>query len=286
MGKILELNNLAQEFKERIKAQAAKLGKITLASLKVGDDASSQSYISSQERIAKELGVNYLLKSFDDSVTESEFISEILKFNKDENVTGIIVNKPFPRRFNEVKIFSSIDLGKDIEGMNPCDLGLLMMGKYAYISPTVLSVLEFLKSQEVSDLIGATLKGKDITLIGSSLLIGKPLAMILADMFSTVTLTNIGTYEAGRLQAHLKDADVVISAVGKPSLVKGDWLKENAIVIDVGCSQQGDKVLGDVEFDQAVKKAALVTPVPGGVGKLTTLFLFDNLIKAAQYKNL
>jgi methylenetetrahydrofolate dehydrogenase (NADP+)/methenyltetrahydrofolate cyclohydrolase len=116
-------------------------------------------------------------------------------------------------------------------------------------------------------------------------LIGKPLAMILADMFATVTLTHVGTYDAGRLAYHIGNADIVISAVGKPGLVKGEWIKENAIVIDVGTGVKDNKICGDIEFDAACQRAALVTPVPGGVGKLTTLFLFENLVKAGQFRN-
>ncbi|MBU2251537.1 MAG: bifunctional 5,10-methylenetetrahydrofolate dehydrogenase/5,10-methenyltetrahydrofolate cyclohydrolase, partial [Candidatus Omnitrophica bacterium] len=165
---------------------------------------------------------------------------------------------------------------KDIEGMNPYNLGRLALGNPLFIPPTVLSVLELIK------FTGLALRGKKVTIIGASSIIGKPLALLLADKLATVTIAQIGTYEAGDLESYCRQADVLISAAGVPGLVKGDWIKKGAVVIDVGTAEKSSKISGDVEFEKAKESAAAITPVPGGVGRLTTLFLFDNLLRAER----
>jgi methylenetetrahydrofolate dehydrogenase (NADP+)/methenyltetrahydrofolate cyclohydrolase len=160
--------------------------------------------------------------------------------------------------------------------MNPYNLGLLFIGEPLFISPTVLSALEFIK------MTGVKLYGKDVTIVGFSTLIGKPLALILGRRFATVSITHIATSESKHLPFYVKNADIVISAVGVPNLIKGTWLKKGVIAIDVGIGRKNSKIVGDIEFEGAKEKAAFITPVPGGVGKLTSLFLFNNLIDAYQ----
>jgi methylenetetrahydrofolate dehydrogenase (NADP+)/methenyltetrahydrofolate cyclohydrolase len=158
--------------------------------------------------------------------------------------------------------------------MNPYNLGLLFIGEPLFISPTVLSILEFLK------MTGVDLYGKQVTIVGFSTLIGKPLALILGRKFATVSIAHIATYETKLLPVYIKNADIVISAVGQPHLIKGNWVKDKAIVIDVGIGKKGARVVGDIEFAQASLKASYISPVPGGIGKLTPIYLFKNLIAA------
>ena len=255
----------------------AKLGdslKLCLASVAIGQDSSAKSYRLAQKKLAEELAIEYRPLDLRSDISFPEFKSEIEKLNKDKDVTGIILNKPFPPEWNDADVFSLLSESKDIEGMHPANLGRFFLGQPRFISPTVLSVIEMLDESKV------VLRGKRVSLIGFSLLIGRPLALWLGNKFATVSITHIATDEAGDLPSYIKSADIVISAVGKPGLINGEWIKKGAVVIDVGTGHKDDKISGDVEFDKAKKRAAFITPVPGGVGKLTTMFLFHNLVSA------
>jgi methylenetetrahydrofolate dehydrogenase (NADP+)/methenyltetrahydrofolate cyclohydrolase len=276
MAVILEAKKIGMSLKINLKQKIGDLAPLTLASLNVGGDYSTGVYLASQKKVAQELGVDYLSIELPEKISQNEVIDKIRELNKDNKVTGIIVNRPFPSHWKEEIIFDAIDYKKDIEGINAYNLGKLFLGKAIFISPTVLSVLEFLKST------GINLYGKEVVVIGFSAIIGKPLAILLGNMFATVNITHIGTYESGRLPFYVNNADIVISAVGKPHLIKGEWIKEDAVVIDVGTGEKDGKLTGDVEFDAAEEKASFITPVPGGVGKLTPLFLYHNLVIAAQ----
>lgn len=257
-----------------IKAGLEAMPKLCLASVAVGRDASAKSYRSAQEKLAKELGVEYRPRDLKSDVSFPEFKSEIGRLNRGGEVTGIILNKPFPSGWSDADVFSLLEEEKDIEGMHPANLGRFFLAQPRFISPTVLSVVEMLDESKVE------LRGKRVALVGFSPLIGRPLALWLGSRFATVSITHIATFEEGDLPSYIKSADIVISAVGKPGLIKGEWIKEKAIVIDVGTGHKDDKISGDVEFDKAKEKAAFITPVPGGVGKLTTVFLYHNLVLA------
>jgi len=264
--------------------------KLCLASVEVGKDDSAKAYRHSQEKVAEELGIKYQPIDLKPDISFGEFQSEIQKLNEDKNITGIIINKPFPFE-NEENVFSLIDEDKDVEGVNPANLGKLFMGNKSIadvtsdepnavlIPPTVRSILDVLVSSGNKEVYG-----KKVTLVGFSSIIGKPLALILANSFATVSITHIGTYEKGDLADYVKTADILISAVGKPELIKGEWIKQDAVVIDVGTSKKEERIVGDVEFEKASKKASFITPVPGGVGKLTTIFLYHNLVLAHRRK--
>jgi len=276
MAEILAIEKFCEELQGRLKKERKSLGALKLASVSVGDNFATQSYLSSQRKVAQELEVEYLAVTLKEDVSWESALSKIQELNGDKEVTGIIINKPFPSSWKENAIFSALSFKKDIEGMSPYNLGRLLQKDPLFISPTALAVLECIKKSKLD------LYGKEVTIVGFSSIIGKPLSVILADKFATVSITHIGTYEKGSLPAHIKAADIVISAVGKPHLIKGEWIKKGAVVIDVGVGQLKGKLVGDVEFEAANKKASLITPVPGGVGKLTTLFLFSNLFKAVQ----
>lgn len=280
MGKIFDVGKIYQDLKEKLKRKVAKIKKpLCLASLITTKDESLKIYLSMQERLAKEMNIRYLPIEFNGKVSLKKIIEKIEILNKDDNITGIILNKPLPKNLKESLINFAIAVHKDIEGINPYNLGMLCIGRPIFIPPTVLSILEILKSIDVK------IYGKDITLVGFSTIIGKPLALILGEKFATVNITHIGTFQANRLPFYIRQADILITAVGKPRIIKGKWIKKGAVVIDVGIAKDGKRIVGDVEFDEAVRVASYITAVPGGVGKLTPLFLFSNLLKAAEIKN-
>jgi methylenetetrahydrofolate dehydrogenase (NADP+)/methenyltetrahydrofolate cyclohydrolase len=274
MAKVLKAEAIYGKLKRELKGQISSLGQLTLASLSIGKSYSRDVYLSAQKKLAYELGVNYIPLTLDAGISLKETVEKIAELNKNKKITAIVANKPFPEGFNEEAIFCAIDFKKDIEGMNPYNLGYLFIGEPKFISPTVLSVLEFLKMTKIN------LYGKEVTIVGFSSLIGKPLALLLGRKFATVNITHIATYEHKRLQFYVRNADILISAVGKPNFIKGKWIKNGAAVIDVGIGSKDGKIVGDVDFENAKTKAAFITPVPGGIGKLTSLFLFQNLVKA------
>lgn len=276
MGEVFFTKNIYDELKQELKREIRQRKPLALASLRLNNDYSSDVYFASQEKLANELGVEYFAVEFDEKEPLAVIKSKIEELNEDENITGIIVNRPFPAAWNDAAIFSTIDYRKDIEGMCPYNLGMLLLGKPLFVSPTVLSVLKFLEIIEVD------LYGKEVTIVGFSNLIGRPLAFILGQKLATVNITHIATYERERLPFYVSNADIVISAVGKPNLIKGEWIKPQAIVIDVGLGQINNRQVGDIEFDAAKEKTSFITPVPGGVGKLTPIFLFRNLLNAAD----
>lgn len=276
MGKVLDIKALYESSKQKIKDKVSVLGPLTLASVRVGNNYSAEVYFSQQEKMASELGLRYLPVSFPGDAKLDEVLDKIKEFNEDDEIKGIVVNKPFPIKWKEEAVFSAISPSKDIEGLNPYNLGMLMMGKPGFVSPTVRSIIASL------DITKTDLRGKDVTIIGSSVLIGKPLSIILANRMATVSVTHIATYEKGRIPFYVSNADILVSAVGKPGLIKGEWIKEGAIVIDVGIGEKDGRLSGDVEFEAACERASFITPVPGGIGKLTTVFLFENLINASD----
>jgi len=258
----------------QIKTELETLPKLCLASVAIGQDPSAKSYQFSQEHLAEELGIEYWSIKHELDFSFKDLKTEIGKLNYDKSVAGIILNKPFPSEWKDVDVFSLLSEKKDIEGMHPANLGRFFTGQPRFISPTVLSVIELLKES------GVKLYGRRVTLVGFSPLIGRPLALWLGNEFATVNITHIATDEKDDISSYVKSADIIISAVGKPGIIKGEWIKKGAIVIDVGTGYKDGKIAGDIEFEQAAERAAFITPVSGGVGKLTTFFLFQNLVLA------
>lgn len=283
MGIILNTNDICCELEKKITEEIRLCSRLCLASVAVGENYAASKYRVSQKRLSDKLNVEYFPVDLPSDVSFEDFKSKMKSLNENKKITGIIVNKPFPREWLEENVFSLLDISKDLEGVHPYNLGKLFFTRSPdkFVSPTVLSTLELLK-YALGDF--SALRGKKVTVVGSSLLIGKPLAVILLNNFATVSVTHIATYEQSDLSEYVKIADILISAVGEPGIIKGTWIKPGAIVIDIGTSEKEGKLTGDVEFESAKEKAAAITPVPGGVGKLTTLFLFRNLIFAGRGK--
>ena len=277
MAKLLEGKPLAEKIKEGIKQEVLSLKKkLVLASVQVGENPGASAYVKSQQKAAESLGIEYRLDKLGQETSEKSLIEFIQKLNSDKSVNGIIVQMPLPSQIDYKEISRHISPEKDIEGMHPANIGKIVFGKAKILPCTPASVMELLNST------GTDLYGKEVVVVGHSEIVGKPLALLLLDKFATVTVCHIGTSKAGKLEEHVRKAEVLIVAVGKAGLIKGEWIKQGAIVIDVGINRVGDKIVGDVEFEEAEKRASYITPVPGGVGPLTVTMLMRNLVEAAK----
>lgn len=276
MAKLLEGKVIADKIKQELKASLKNLKTLpVLASIVVGENSGSAAYAKIQAKVASELGIIYKPFNLAEDISEDKLIDFILELNADKSVSGIILQSPLPPGLNYMRVCEFIQPDKDVEGMHPANVGRMIFGRSRIAACTANAVMELLDST------GMDLYGKEAVVIGHSEIVGKPLAMLLLDRLATVTICHIATSQAGKLQKHVEEADIVIVAVGHPGLIKGDWIKEGAVVIDVGINCSHDKVVGDVEFQAAQKRAAYITPVPGGVGPLTVTILMRNLVEAA-----
>lgn len=277
MAKLLEGKPIADKIKEQIKQDIASLSKgLVLASIMAGDNAGAEAYVRSQKKTAEGLGIVYQFHKLAGDIKEEALIAFIQKLNSDREVNGIIIQMPLPGHIDYKKISNFIAPEKDVEGMHPANMGKLVFANSKILPCTPAAVMELLKETAID------LYGREVVVVGHSEIVGKPLALLLLDKFATVTVCHIGTSKAGKLEEHVKKAEVLIVAVGKAGLINGEWIKEGAVVIDVGINRLGDKIVGDVEFEAAEKRAAFITPVPGGVGPLTVTMLMRNLVEAAK----
>jgi methylenetetrahydrofolate dehydrogenase (NADP+)/methenyltetrahydrofolate cyclohydrolase len=279
LAKLLEGKPLAEKIKEEIKNTIASLGiKPVLASIQVGENAGAESYAKSQKKAAENLGIEYQFHKLAQDTTEEALAEFIKRLNADKSINGIIIQMPLPAHIDYKKISQFILPEKDVEGMHPENIGKIVFGQAKVIPCTAAAVMELLKES------GVDLCGKEVVVVGHSEIVGKPLALLLLDELATITVCHIGTSKAGKLEEHVKKAEVLIVAVGKAGVIKGEWVKEGAIVIDVGINRVADKIVGDVEFEAAKKRASYITPVPGGVGPLTVTMLMRNLVEAAKFR--
>jgi len=277
LTRLLEGKPIADKIREGLKTDIAGLRiKPLLASLVVGNDPATQSYIKSQIKAAQELGIEYQLHKLASNSTQADILGLLKQLNNDKSVHGIIIQDPLPKHLNYKEAVNFIDPKKDVEGVHPDNLGRIILGEPKIIPCTAYAVMEMILQAQVD------LCGKEIVIVGHSQIVGKPLALLLVDKLATVTICHIGTSKAGRLQEHIKRADILIVAVGSPNLIKGEWIKEGGIVIDVGINCVGDRIVGDVEFEGAKARAGYITPVPGGVGPLTVVMLMRNLVEAVK----
>lgn len=277
MARLLEGKPLAEKIKEEIRQQVSLLKqKPVLVSIQAGENAGAEAYAKSQKKAAEALGIEYQFHKLSQVTTEDSLVEFIQKLNADKSVNGIIIQMPLPPQIDYKRISQFILPEKDTEGMHPANIGKIIFGKAKILPCTPAAVVELLNST------GADLYGKEVVVVGHSEIVGKPVSLLLLDKFATVTVCHIGTSKAGKLEEHVKNAEVLIVAVGRAGLIKGEWVKEGAIVIDVGINRVNEKIVGDVEFEAAEKRAAYITPVPGGVGPLTVMMLMRNVVEAAK----
>jgi methylenetetrahydrofolate dehydrogenase (NADP+)/methenyltetrahydrofolate cyclohydrolase len=245
-----------------------------LLAVQVGENPASASYLKSQKRGCEEVGIDYQVQELPREISEKELVQFIKEKNQDEKITGIILQMPLPKQIDAEKVQEAIDPKKDVEGVNPQNMGLLFYGWPGLVPCTALAVMELIKST------GTSIKGKQVTLVGHSSLVGKPLTLLLLSSpfdSATTTVCHIATRD---LAANTKRAEILIVAVGKPGLITGNMIKKGAMVIDVGINRVDGKIVGDVVFEEAKEKAALITPVPGGVGPVTAAMLLKNTVEA------
>ena len=275
--RLLEGKPIASRIKEELKKQIQEQKlKPVLASIQVGENPGAEAYVRSQTKAAEGLGIEYQFHKLSQQIKEQELIDFIKGLNEQRRVTGIIIQMPLPSHIDYKKMSSFMLPEKDVEGMHPANIGKITFGKTRILPCTPAAVMELLKETEID------LYGKEVVIVGHSEIVGKPLSLLLLDKFATVTVCHIGTSQAGKLAEHVSSAEVLIVAVGKAGLIKGEWIKEGAVVIDVGINRVDDKIVGDVEFDEASKRASQITPVPGGVGPLTVTMLMRNVVETAR----
>lgn len=243
----------------------------TLASVIVGEDGGSLSYIKGQRKVSEELGIKYDMRTFNGQITEEELIEEIKGLNSNKDVDGIIVQLPLPDHLDEDKILSYISADKDVDGLTDVNFGKFCKGGEAFIPCTARSVLKLIKST------GENLEGKKTVVLGRSNIVGKPVAMLLLGENTTVSICHSRTENIKEI---CRGADILISAMGQPAYIKKDFIKEGVIVIDVGTTMVDGKVHGDVDFEEVSQVAGFITPVPGGVGAMTTTMLMENTYEA------
>jgi methylenetetrahydrofolate dehydrogenase (NADP+)/methenyltetrahydrofolate cyclohydrolase len=271
---------IAERIREELTAEIAALkGKgvnPSLVAVQVGENPASAVYVGQQQKTADKLGISYRLEQLSADSSEQAVADFIAKLNADPAVTGIILQMPVPQGMNARALQARIDPVKDVEGVSPANMGWVVFGRPSLAPCTALGVFALINST------GVDLYGKEVVIVGHSDIVGKPAALLLLDKFATTTVCHIGTGERGVLPDHVKRAEILVVAVGKAGLVKGEWIKEGAIVVDVGINRVGDKLVGDVEFEPAAERAAYITPVPGGVGPLTVTMLMRNTVIAAK----
>lgn len=272
---ILDGKKFSEELREHMKKEINSLvesGKKRpgLAVVIVGEDKASQIYVASKIKYCNEIGIkseHVILKS---DATEEELLKEINRLNNDETIHGILVQLPLPEHLDSKKIIESILPSKDVDCFTTTNIGEVFLGEKDTVYPcTPLGIVEILKKYDI------TIQGKDVTIIGRSNIVGKPLALMMINEGATVTVCNSKT---NNLKEKIKAADIVVAAVGRKDFITGDMIKDGAVVIDVGINRVEGKIYGDVDYENVSKKASFITPVPGGVGPMTVSMLFKNCL--------
>lgn len=277
-ARLLEGKLIAEKIKAELAREVAELktkrgSPPRLVAIQIGENTSSVVYVKAQKKAAEALGIGYELKVLFESASQTEAENLVNVLNHDNGVTGIILQLPVPKAIDAKRLANLIAPDKDAEGMHPENLGKILLGNFKIGPCTAMAVMELLEST------GVKLYGKEAVIVGHSEIVGKPLSLMLLDKFATTTVCHIATGERGALPEHVKLAEILIVAVGKAGIIKGDWIRNGAIVIDIGINRVGDKITGDVEFEGASARASYITPVPGGVGPLTTMILMRNVVE-------
>ena len=269
---------LAKKIRGELKLEVDNLRKDgiipKLAVIMVGNDKASEVYVRNKSKACNEIGIEFEEFLLDSNIKQEELIELIKKLNNRKDVHGILLQSPIPEHLNIREAFDTIDYRKDVDGFNPINIGKLAIGEDAFVSCTPYGVIKMLEEYNIP------IEGKRAVIIGRSNIVGKPLIQCLLNKNATVTICHSRTKNIDEIT---KEADILIAALGKPKFVKGNMVKENAVVIDVGINRNEEgKLVGDVDFENVSKKASYITPVPGGVGPMTIAMLMNNVVKAAK----
>ena len=277
MAIILDGKKLSRQLREELKTRVDRLRErgVTpgLSVIRVGDDAASEVYVRNKARMCERLGMYSTVLHLPESTTQEQLLAHIDAMNQDESLHGILVQLPLPSHIREDAVTARIDPKKDVDGFCSESLGALLNGEEGFVPCTPKGILRLLDSADIP------LSGKRAVVVGRSMIVGKPVSLLLLSRDATVTVCHSRTKD---LKAITREADVLIAAVGKPELLTGDFVKEGAVVVDVGINRTKEGIKGDVHFESVAQKAAAITPVPGGVGPMTIIMLMENTIEAAE----
>jgi len=279
MAKIIDGKAISKQVREEIAADVAifkeKHGCVPgLAVIIVGNDPASQVYVRNKKRACEEVGFYSESYELPESTTQQELVALIERLNGDDKINGILVQLPLPKHLNETEILLKIRPEKDVDAFHPYNVGKIMIGNYDFLPCTPAGVMVLLERS------GVEIRGKRCVVIGRSNIVGKPMAMLLLHANGTVTICHSRTQN---LKEICREADILVASIGKPEFVRGDMVKDGAVVVDVGINRlESGKLVGDVAFSEVEPKASYITPVPGGVGPMTITMLLQNTLTAAE----
>lgn len=275
MYELINGKEVAEHIKQQVKNEIETLGFApTLAVIVVGDNPASRVYVNNKKKACEYVGINSLEQVFQEDVSEEILLDFIDKLNKNNNVHGILVQLPLPKHIDESKVIERINPAKDVDGFSAMNVGKLWLGQYDLAPCTAMGVIELL------DYYNIDISGKHCVVVGRSNIVGKPMAALLLERNATVTICHSKTKD---LYKHTKEADILISAVGKPKFITWGLVKNGAVVIDVGINRdENGKLCGDVDFKDVSDRVSYITPVPGGVGSMTVAMLMKNTLIAAK----
>lgn len=277
MGKLIDGKKVSSSIRDDIKNEVkGYMVKPCLAVIQVGDDEASNIYVKAKERACNEAGIYFKHLKYDVNVLEKEIINKIIELNNDEYVNGILVQLPLPGNLNEQRIINHITSSKDVDGLNDINVGRLTNGKEGMIPCTAAGIIKLLNEYDVN------LEGANVCIVGRSKLVGRPLVSLFLKANATVTICHSKTKD---LKSITKNADILVVATGSKWLIGVDDVKDGAVVIDVGVTRIDGKIYGDVNTDEVIKKASLITPSVGGVGPMTVTMLLSNVIKSYNKMN-
>lgn len=281
MGEMINGKKLAKETREKLKTKCDELKERGInpkfAAIMVGNDNASQIYIRNKSKACEEIGIEFEEYLLSENIEQKELIEKIKELNNRKDIHGILLQSPIPANLDINEAFRTIAPEKDVDGFNPLNIGKLCLNQDTFVSCTPFGIMKMFEAY------GIELEGKDVTIIGRSNIVGKPLIQCCLNKNATVTVCHSKTKN---LKAHTQNADIIIVAIGKSKFLKADMIKEGAVVIDVGINRDSEgKITGDADFDNILSKASFITPVPGGVGPMTIAMLMNNIIKAAEMQN-
>ncbi|MGA0903776.1 MAG: bifunctional methylenetetrahydrofolate dehydrogenase/methenyltetrahydrofolate cyclohydrolase FolD [Opitutales bacterium] len=288
---LIDGNQIASQVLDELSERVASLqnGKPSVVFVRVGNDPASISYVKKKQKTAESIGIDAGLKVFDESISEDQLIAEIDALNADSSIHGILVQAPLPRHINDVRVFNHVSPNKDVDGFNAVNLGKLCQEQaQAFRSCTPAGIVELIRRSNIET------AGKRVVVLGRSLIVGKPIGMLLLNRAipgnATVTFCHSRTHD---LPSITREADILIAAIGKPQFVTAEMIKTGCAVIDVGINRipdsskkSGFRLVGDVDFEQVAPKTSHITPVPGGVGPMTVAMLMSNTVQAFEQANL
>ena len=276
MAQLIDGKTIATQIKEELKEKVAGLRaagtEVTLAVIQVGNDPASSVYVGNKKKACEYIGIRSLAYELPEETTEKELLELIEELNERKDVNGILVQLPLPKHIDEEKILNTISPLKDVDGFHPQNVGALCIGQPGFVSCTPAGIIQLLKRS------GIEIRGKECVVIGRSNIVGKPMALLLLRENGTVTITHSRTRD---LKEVTRRADILVVAIGKPKMITADYVKEGAVVIDVGIHRnENNKLCGDVDFESVEPLCSAITPVPGGVGPMTIAMLMNNCVES------